>query len=565
MSEVYLGVFSQRRSDGHRLHDGNAAAIRISDDSPIAAIAEERIKRTKHVDGFALSASYCLEAVGWDPASDDLIIGFTSALDECWDVADVAAEIERHLAIRPKRVTVFDHHLAHAALAYDTAPIDSADSLVLVIDAAGNRLGADVQTESAYWGSRKPSGEYNLTLIERFHTNGKGFGQLWRAATKFTGFPSYHDASKLMALAGIGRGRGVEPLWDVRNDDVTNAILQQLDPDDPARGISQALRWVVNLSVEPREQGWFDASMWHAHGTSTVRKVDLSLAVAVQESYERWLTDLFFSYSPENVRLGGGVAMNCVSVGRLAARCDVHVPCAPGDDGQALGALSLLLNAEGIYGKITDCASLGVSYSGANISRNLLRQGWRRARDSVGAVAEQLQGGSIIARFHGGSEYGPRALGHRSLLAGMGIDRSRDTLERLRKIKQREDYQPFGVAIPNEALRGLVLPESPYMSFACQHQAFTQDPCISALVHDDYTLRYQGIREEEDPTFAALARSMAGSSLIPGIINTSLNLRRQPLIETADEVLSLVIDQTEIAGLWLKDEGLLLRPRGDGP
>ena len=517
MDDVFVSVFSQCPRNGVRLHDGCAAVF--APDRGILSIAEERLSRRKHDDGYARSARLLLRDT---PPSARLHLAFSSALDEPWSPTEAAAQFEKESGRSPSTVTIYDHHLAHAASALATSPV--LNGIAIVVDARGNRETHGYQCETAI-----PIRDGNLIGDERKRLSDipidQGWGQLWRAVTKAIGFPSYHDASKTMALAGIARARDLKPYWEPEDYAVAHAIAARVSIDDPVNSLLAELTRVAGVRSRP-VLDWWNHKDGRKYPTGIQAKDNLRLALSVQLAYESWLVDAVRKTSgePENattVLLSGGVAANCIAVGKLAELgYDVRVGAAPGDDGQALGTLSLLLAQSGIEVVPPSSAFL------APDSPHVADFGEFSMVDASRCRKLLLEDKSVAA-FRGASELGPRALGHRSLLAAP----TRRAMTRLRDIKRREDFQPFGVAIARTWTDARSIAPSPYMSLASSHPDFP-----NVVRHVDNTVRYQTVDAQSDPELHDLLLWSERIWGAPLLVNTSLNGRGEPLLSSAKDL-----------------------------
>ena len=530
MGSTFLGLFSARRIDGHRLHDGNAAAIRVSGSvaSSIVAIGEERLTGEKHGDGFAKSAEYCLESVG-HRGGDQLHVGFASSLDRPWTTDEVRREIESVLGLSPTTIRVVRHHDSHAMGAFVGSGMR--DALVLILDGEGNRLSGIVESTTVYRGTVTPDGGVRLELLGRESLDGRGVGQLYRGATKFLGFPSYHDASKVMALAGIGLAQGIEPLGGESPRDVSTDLMQRLDPHQIKQSFAAAVRHHLP-AARALDPSWFSSATYDGRLPHT--REQLRVAVTVQDIVEREMVRIAEVWRDStgltSVCVGGGVAMNCVATARLRREgFDVFVPGAPSDEGQGLGCLLTILN-ENVPELIPPRIHGSLGYAASS------------SADESEMVNDLLKG-RIVARHFGASEYGPRALGHRSLLAAPSLDIG--ILDTLREVKMREKFQPFAAVITSEKAELLGLGESPYMSFAPRLSGEALD-YLKPVVHADLTCRIQTLENEDDPQLYSVVREVEEAGAGP-IVNTSLNRRREPLLEFDYQTLSLLTDSPEIS------------------
>lgn len=569
--QILLGINSPMTESGAELRDGNACAITLDSGRivSVVAIQEERLSGRRYDGGIVNAAQYCLKHSG--PADAGLRVAFSSALDKAWTKQAAHEFLVEQLKIQPKRVEVVDHHESHAWEAFATSPFREA--VVVVIDSMGNELGEGAvpgwQTHSYYIGRRSDRGVIGFELLYRECTESPGYGQLFRSVTRYLGFPGYHHASKVMAIAGIGKGEGrnalPHPHW-FRSGRLEMTV--DLDPDDVFAPLQQWVETAGGKPHPPRCEDWYCKDDYRLNGRSSLRWMDKEIAVAVQSGYEAFLLErvasLVETTGISNVCIGGGCALNCVANARLLQQGvakKVYVGSAPGDCGQGLGNALKLLNA--VSPAETAHVSppfLGVTYSQAQVLRACRECQVEPAQigNVASKVAGELASGRIVAVAAGGSEYGPRALGNRSILAAP----DQSLLSTLQRIKCREDYQPFAISTLSSLSSRLfrVAPESPYMSFAPIMDGADSDT-MASVIHDDLTCRVQTVDRHRNPLLHDILMEFHALTGIPGIVNTSLNLRGEPIAENPRLVLKLWERAQEIDGVVLGDAYLTRRDR----
>lgn len=522
---TYLGLFSPVTSAGNELRDGSAVAVRVDGDVRSAAATEERLSGRRYDPGMRECAGAVLAGVGYG-RGDRLVVGMSSCLGPALTEAAGHRIVREFGDVHADSLTVVGHHRAHAAESFASSGFDEA--VVLVNDSMGDVVQQGsrrvVECQSVFVARRTSAGALEIELVQRDFVNGIGYGQLFRAVTRYLGFPGYHHAAKVMAIAGctpdVGDGLPVPHRWGPRGPE----LVVPLDPDEPIASLDGWLRANLPGSVYegPRETAWYSAERYRESGTASLRPQDLVVAAWVQHSWERFLLDraewATRTLGISKVCLSGGVSLNCVTnalVRDLPSVSDVYVGCAPGDSGQALGNLLTVLSREAP--ELT--GSLRPPYLTApDPFPSLCTTSARASRDVLVA-------GGVVAVERGPAEYGPRALGHRSLLA---LPTSANA-DRLRAIKRREDYQPFAVVVTDEyADRHLGGLRSPYMSFAPRVEGPAAHDMADVL-HSDGTCRIQTLGRDADPWLHHVLESMAGQGLPEVLVNTSLNLRGAPM------------------------------------
>lgn len=403
-----------------------------------------------------------------------------------------------------------EHHLAHEASAFLPAPFRHA--AILTLDGRGERASATYAVGTAAHIER-------LTEVALPHS----LGLLYEDVTRHLGFQHSSDEYKVMALAAFGKPRYVDTFRDMVGFD---AVSGQYTTHP--HGL--AARFGPPRSAgQPLTQEHCDI----AHAVQTVlEETVLSMC--------RWL---YWASGARDLCLAGGVALNCVMNGRLRAEGpfrQIWVQPAAGDAGTALGA-ALWIDAceRGSRGAWTmDHALLGPDFDNGAIE-SLLRESrlpYRLIGNPVESAAELLAQGKIIGWFQGAMEFGPRALGARSLLAAP-VDPN--VPARLNEIKGREDFRPVAPAVLEEEAEKWFpgCGRSPFMLFA--HRAAPGRAAqIPAALHVDGTARVQTVARTDQPLFYDLIRAYAAKSGIPVVINTSFNTRSEPIVCTPREALA---------------------------
>lgn len=509
------------------------AAALVVDGTTVAAAEEERFSRRKHGHRpvpFAawelpeLAARWCLAHAGLDISEIDAVAysydprlarpAEELGLDDPWDHLrqTYAQRAPGFLAtalpgLDPAAVRFVPHHVAHAASAGLASPhADAAD--VLVLDGRG---------ESA----SHLAGRYDRGRLEILRTQElpHSLGLLYETVTEHLGFLRSSDEYKVMALASYGTPRFLDELR--RSVYPTGDGGFHTDPVD----------WQSLVKQRRADEEW---TQDHA-----------DLAASVQQRLEEvlleltgWLHD---RTGGSTLTLAGGVALNCVANTRLAADGPydtVWVQPAAGDSGTALGGALHVARAEGDLTAPMPGADLGRGFGDADIEAWLTtaRVPFERPDDVADAVAECLAGNGVVAWFQGRSEYGPRALGHRSLLAHPGHEKN---LERLNDVKGREQFRPVAPMVlaehaPRIFTRG---PHpSPYMLFVHDVEKEWRDR-IPAVVHVDGTARVQSVHRETEPLVARMLEGFERRTGLPVVINTSLNTAGRPMVDDPRDAL----------------------------
>jgi carbamoyltransferase len=411
----------------------------------------------------------------------------------------------------PAAVRFVPHHIAHAASAGLAAPFR--DSAVLVADGRGEA--------TSYLAGRYRDGELEVLASQELPHS---LGLMYEEVTDHLGFLRSSDEYKVMALASYGRAPHTEP---------------RLLP---------TLRELVYTTGDGgfivRPIDWSELAKRRSAG-GELQPEHVELAAAVQVRLEEVLLELAWwlhrRTGERRLAMAGGVALNCVANTRLAAEGpfgQLWVQPAAGDAGTALGGALHLAQTLGEAITPMPGADLGRGFTDDEL-RHWLEDAqlrYERPPDVAGAAAEALAADAIVAWFQGRSEFGPRALGHRSLLAHPGHARN---LDRLNAVKGREQFRPVAPMVLADRAgelfgRGPI--PSPYMLFV--HDVAPQwRERIPAVVHVDGTARIQTVEADTEPLLARLLERFAELTGLPTVVNTSLNTAGRPMVDDPRDAL----------------------------
>ncbi len=553
---------------GISAHYHDSAAALVIDGVPVCAVQEERLSRRKGDAGFPTCAiEWCLEHAALEPADLDAVVFYersmlkfdrilTSALrafPRSWRsfphaVKNTLAEkvwvrgiIASHLDVARDRIVFTDHHASHAAAAFLTAPTERA--AILTADGVG-----EWATLTVGQGERRAGGSADITLSREIRFP-HSLGMLYSTFTAYLGFKVNEDEYKVMGLAAYGRPTMLEQVRKVvrRLPDGGFALVPEFFEFQTTADRSYSSKF-VDLFGPPR----------HPYDPIDVNSPDgqryADCAASVQRMLEDILVDIASRLRREtgahDLCYAGGVALNGVANVRILTEAGfdrVFVPPAPGDAGCALGAA---LYADRIYFRnpdreVPDHPFWGPAVNGHDLARAAREDGQPLHEFDecdegplVERVADDLAAGRIVGWMDGACEFGPRALGHRSLLAA---PHSADTRDRLnRDIKRREEFRPFAPVVPIErADRFFDLPPGGARLARYMSGVFPVRPewrsRLAAVTHVDGTARVQVLEREMAPRLHALLEAYGRRTGIPVLLNTSFNVAGEPIVTHALE------------------------------
>jgi carbamoyltransferase len=517
-------------------HD--AAACIVSEAGIHVAIREERLTRHKHHEGFPRSAiEYCLAAVGLD--SLDEIAGATinqyPKMDCQFDLRDMGYQGPLH--------TNASHHMLHAYYAHYFM---GQDGLIVVADGSGYHFAEYKRTESKFLGDLAPDGDADeahavfevrngrLELLQRRwgvwsastpHFRFPSLGHFYAAAAQyiFGNVRSWVYAGKVMGLAPFGKNpSGLPSAMAYENGEF------QFD-----------LEWVRRLpKVEDRSDYWNDPLRQDIAG-----RIQLDL----EDALVGWLGDLSRDYGASALCLTGGVAHNSVANGKVA-RSGNYSKCyftpAADDSGTAIGGalyafehhfqrLPASAYASDFHGR-----SYGQSEIEAAIGKDnrLVLTQFADVNEFASDAASSLEKGAIVALYDGASEFGARSLGHRSIFCDPRLKDGRERLNR--KVKFREPYRPYAVIVLEERAEDFfdITGLSPYMMMVAEIKPQFRD-LIPAACHVDGTCRLQTVGSDYVGRASLILKAFSTLANIPMLLNTSLNIRGEPIVESPAEAI----------------------------
>jgi carbamoyltransferase len=562
-------------------HD--AAAVLLKDGVLVAAAEEERFSRIKHDYGFPKNAiHFCLEQEGIRGEDLDYAVFFEKPfrkldrilmttlqtypqswkvfresmiswmIDKLW----VATKLQSDLNIPKDRVLFSEHHLSHAASAYLCSPFDEA--AILTVDGVGEWV-------TATWGIGRGNSIRLHKQIEFPHS----IGLLYSAFTAFLGFEVNEGEYKVMGMAPYGRPIYVDKVWKLVEQNRDGSFSLDMDYFSFHHSTDQTYnRNFVQLFGEPRppkmlffteETGfpqYFGTPPGNFTELSKLNQHYADIAASIQKVTEELLLGMANRLHQETglkrLCIAGGVGLNSVANTRILKETpfeELYVQPAAGDGGGALGAALWAYNS--LLGKprqfVMNHAYWGRGYSEAENAQfltdnNIPCQHFDNEDDLLDQVVEELKAGKVVGWSQGRFEWGPRALGHRSILADPRNPNMKDIVNA--KIKFREPYRPFAPSVLAEsAEKYFELPNATrhcparYMLYVVPVRK-EQQQTLPAITHVDGTGRLQTVFRDQSPRYYKLIERFGQATGVPVLMNTSFNLRGEPIVNTAANAFS---------------------------
>ncbi|MFA5139144.1 MAG: carbamoyltransferase [Elusimicrobiota bacterium] len=524
-------------------HDSSACLV--SDGEAVAAAAEERFIRMKHSVDFPIRAiRYCLSEGRLSAGDLDAVVfyekpylkferilkshlmtfprsyaSFRRFLPMWLNYKLCVPQIIRKQTGYTGRVFFTDHHYAHAASAFLPSPFERA--MILTMDGTGE------------WSTLAMGlGEGTRVRLDKDIRFPHSLGLLYSAVTAHLGFKVNGGEGTVMGLAAYGKPRfrrQFEEVLRVRDD---GSFRLNLDCFSFHYDLVMTNPRFSALFCPPRTPG------------SEIRPEHEDLAASLQAAVEdvvlRLVRHAHRIYGLDALCLAGGVALNCVANGLILERTPIKrifIQPAAGDDGGSLGAALYLYTQllGGTERKPMRTASLGPSYGADEIEAALRERGLRYERLPEDALltrtAQLLSEGRIVGWFQGRMEFGPRALGNRSILADPRDPRMKDTLNA--RVKHREPFRPFAPAVCEESAQDYFVArhESPFMLLSVPVREEKRS-VLPGVTHVDGSARLQTVGKAQDPLFFGLLKAFERRTGVPVLLNTSFNVRGEPIVCT---------------------------------
>ena len=541
-------------------HDSAAALLK--DGHVIAAVEEERFSRKKFDDGYPkMAIDWCLNECAISPKQidsvafyDKPILKFERLLDNYIAVAPrgmysfldtipkwlhkrlwIKNEIKNHLKDFKGNIIFPEHHMSHAAYAFYTSEFD--ESAILTIDGVG-------EWTTASFGIAK-NNKIQLTNDIRWPHS---LGLFYSAFTYFLGFKVNEGEYKLMGLSSYGKPKYYdlikENLIDVKNDGSIHLNMKYFaftyDKVMTNENFAQL------FGIPPRKEGQKTEQIHYDIGASAQK--------VLEDVMLKMVNHIYLKTKMKNLCMSGGVALNGVANYQILKNGpfdNVHIPPSPGDGGSAVGCAQYLYFVhnnkkriiENNHSKlIQENVYVGPSYNDEDIikfldSNNIKYEKFEK-QSLLKKTAQLISTGNIVGWYQGKMEWGPRALGNRSILADPRNASMKDILNE--KIKHRESFRPFAPSVLEEYASDFFdidIP-SPYMLMVTKVK---KPEIIPAVTHVDGTSRLQTVSNDANPLYYDLINEFYKITGVPVIINTSMNVMGEPIVNTPEQAFQMIV------------------------
>ncbi len=550
---------------GLNVYHADAAAALFCGNELVAASEEERFRRIKHWAGLPTEAiSFCLREAGIGPEQVKTIavsrcptarLGYKiiHLLRHRWSSAQVAnrtanaqnvLRLKKQLAVHfglnerlwTARVRWVEHHRSHLASAFWASPFEKA--ALLSIDGMGDFASATLAI-----------GHHNALRIHQSILYPHSLGFFYTAFTQLLGFPHYGDEYKVMGLAPYGKPvflnkmRQVIRLRPGGRFELERSYFQHFSGGVPMSWEGRPALGLLFTERLPRDFG----PVRLPEEAITERHCDLAASVQTmcEEVIFHMADHLHRITGLNRLCVAGGVAQNSVSIGKLRTHTpfrEVFVPPAGHDAGTSIGAALYVLHSEKKYPRLPYRPQAYTGYRATSaeiedaLQQHALPHEQLEDEHLFERVAECLVQGGVVGWFQGRAEFGPRALGNRSILADPRRVNAREQINQ--KIKRREDFRPFAPSVLAEAVADFFIDadEAPFMEKVYVIRP-EKRPLIPAVTHVDGTGRLQTVHRNDNPRFYRLIQVFARKTGVPVLLNTSFN-ENEPIVNRPEEAIA---------------------------
>jgi carbamoyltransferase len=558
-------------------HDAAAALLRAGD--LVAAAEEERFSRIKNDSGFPHHAiDFCLREAGITAHDLDYVVFYEKPLpkferillttlsgvprtnrlfqeamatwfsEKLW----VKSHLVDKLDVPANKILFVEHHLSHAASAFFASPFK--DAAILTLDGVGEWTTTALGRATADWGD----GGRNQIVLDREIRFPHSLGLLYSAFTAWLGFRVNNGEYKVMGMAPYGQPRYVDRVEKVFRMAQDGSFALDMDYFSFHYSTTDTFnkRFTDLFGPQRGPNDVFMTDLTHPNGAGNVDRsvrdrsqyyadVAASIQVVTEDAMLTMVNHLYESVGGENLCMAGGVALNSVANGRIVREGPfkrVFIQPAAGDSGGALGAALYAYHV--LLGKprqfVQEHAYWGAEYAPAEVESFLREKGlpYRELEENqlLDELVDDLTAGRVLGWFQGRFEWGPRALGNRSILADPRREEMKEIVNE--KIKFREPFRPFAPAIiesrANEFYCTPALDENLIARYMLLVSPVVEEKqaVVPATTHIGGTGRLQTVRREWNPRYHDLIERFGQATGVPVLLNTSFNLRGEPIVNT---------------------------------
>ena len=536
-------------------HDSSAALIH--DGKVVAAAEEERFSRIKHDSGFpGLAIDFCLKRAGITLQDVDLVVFYEKPIvklerilttafatfPKSWAVFRESMHtwltkklwikdlLKKRLGVKADKIVFADHHMSHAASSYYTSPYDHA--AILTVDGAGEWTTATLGV-----------GKGNRIKIVKEMRFPHSIGLLYSAFTAYCGFEVNEGEYKLMGMAPFGEPKYVDRIKKMIKIGEDGSLWHDMSHFSyhwsPTTTLSAKFSEV--MGKPPRDRKHEDKSLdpFYCDVAASIQKV-------TEEILLKMATYLHRETGLKKLCIAGGVGLNCVAnhiVLRGAPFEEIYLHPACGDDGGAVGAA--MWGYHEVLGQEKKAPALDHAYLGSEsghreietfLKQNDIKYELIEDDDKFYTrAAEELQAGKVGGWFRGRFEWGPRALGARSIIADPGRKDMKENVNA--KIKFREAFRPFAPSVIHDRAADFFDIEDPAKHYPYRFMLYVapvhehKKKYLDSITHDDGTARLQTVYEETNPGYYQMIKRFGEGSGYPVVLNTSFNLKGEPIVE----------------------------------
>lgn len=559
-------------------HD--AAATLIKDGVVVAAAEEERFSRIKHDFEFPENAiNFCLNLEGIEAQDLEYIMFFEKPFvkferlllttmqsfpksmklfreamitwlgDKLW----IKHLLQKELGVDPSKILFSEHHLSHAASSFYCSPFN--ESAILTVDGVGEWTTATI-------GIGRGTDIELIKEIKFPHS----LGLLYSAFTAFLGFEVNEGEYKVMGMAPFGEPKYVDKVYEVINVDEEGGFELNMDyfsfHYSSEKTFTKKFEKLFGTPRDPKEEFFTDASGYPSYFGEKPDNYDeiakanqyyADIAASIQVVTEQIVVKMAnYAHQVTGLKylcMAGGVALNSVANRKILSQTpfeEIYIQPAAGDGGASTGAA--LYGYHGILGKprnfVMEHAYWGEEHSPTDVQEFLTKNNIpyeliENEDKLLERVADNIQNGKVIGWHQGRFEYGPRALGNRSILADPRSHEMKDIVNV--KIKFREPFRPFAPSILVDRAGEYFDLEEPEKHYPARFMLYVTDvledkrAVLPAITHVDGTGRLQTVRQDTNPKYYNLIKTFGDATGVPVLLNTSFNLKGEPVVNTPAE------------------------------